>query len=260
MRGCAAFGSGFLFLVITFLSCFSKHHKNNVVQGCQQCHQRSQGVSRKPHVKGGSDNLKLVNTHHAPPGERGGCATKSPSRRPSPQWLRVLLQQGFSTLVDTFDVWGWIFPGHRRTSLPLPVRCQEDPFPRCENQRCRQTSWPQDPCGGGAGRKITPNSELLKICFFVKRGTIDHFSKLKYRKHLHVHVCVCACASVFTLRNDVFPSKTQESYIKSQGNFLLSLKHLERKDHYEFQSKELKSLSSSKVVSFYLRCYIENRS
>lgn len=106
MRGCAAFGSGFLFLVITFLSCFSKHHKNNVVQGCQQCHQRSQGVSRKPHVKGGSDNLKLVNTHHAPPGERGGCATKSQQEtvpfysRVSRPWL-TLLTFGAGSFLDT---------------------------------------------------------------------------------------------------------------------------------------------------------------
>lgn len=193
MRGCAAFGSGFLFLVITFLSCFSKHHKNNVVQGCQQCHQRSQGVSRKPHVKGGSDDLKLVNTHHAPPGERGGCATKSPSRRPSPQWLRVLLQQGFSTLVDTFDVWGWIFPGHRRTCLPLPVRCQEDPFPRCENQRCRQTSWPQDPCGGGRGAK-SPLIQNFSKSVFCEKGHNRPLFQTKVQETLAcARVCVCVC-------------------------------------------------------------------
>lgn len=100
---------------------------------------------------------------------------------------------GFLDLVDTFDVWGWIFPGHRRTSLPLPVRCQEDPFPRCENQRCRQTSWPQDPCGGGRGAK-SPLIQNFSKSVFCEKGHNRPLFQTKVQETLAcARVCVCVC-------------------------------------------------------------------
>ena len=109
--------------------------------------------------------------------------------------------EGLSTLVDTLEIWGWII-----------VSCGTCPGPF---RTCHSIPWP-----------------LLMRC--LPGGPFP--AKLKGRTHL---VCsrVCLCMEVdkcSSLRNNAFQSHTQGLYIKSQGNFLLSLKHLERENHYEF--------------------------
>lgn len=146
------------------------------------------------------------------------------SRDSSRQQLNVILQEGFPTLADTTNILGWVTlscghgPGH---PWPLPTRMLP---PNCKNQRCVQTSLPYSPWGQNHPYLGTRALQL---------GTIGHFAK--------AWQCVCVCSHArmhthkcFSFRNNVFQSKTQELHVKSQGNFPLSLKHLERKNHYEF--------------------------
>ena len=108
--------------------------------------------------------------------------------------------EGLFTLVDTLEIRGWIIVSCG--TCPGPFRtCHSIPRPLLT--RCLL---------GGPPSRQTKRQETVcsRVCLCME-----------------VHKCS-------SLRSNAFQSHTQELYIKSQGNFLLSLKHLERENHYEF--------------------------